>query len=125
MLHEYRTRDAHKRMFDHLKRLIPELSEPDVNSIIVTDEETSIVESVKSAFPNLKRFRCHIHAWKNIKLKLAKLGISKKETVKNYKSDFYRLLNQCSYVEYLKLLPQLVAKWNNTVAKTSIYLLSA
>lgn len=115
MIHEYRTQEAHVRMMECLKKILPEIDSPSINCVLVTDEETAIVNASNIVFPCLKRFRCYIHAWKNIKLQLAKKGITLKDKVKTFKNDFYTLLNQNSEEDYRKLLPTMIAKWNNKV----------
>lgn len=117
LIHERKWEWLHQFLFWRLLQLVPELNSKKVveRTIIVTDEETAIVNAVKKYLPNMPRFRCWIHAWKNIKKKLRDLGISKKENLKEYKGDFIKLLTRDCYQSYNDCLLSMIIKWDNKV----------
>lgn len=72
MIHERRLQSSHDFFFKRVNEILPQLnfSEP---AIIVSDEETGIVNAIKGNFPKMLRFRCWLHAYRDIKQKLKKL----------------------------------------------------
>lgn len=112
LIHERKFESVHTVLFQVAVDIIPGLLNAK-NVIIVSDEEKAIVNSITKVMPNIKSFRCWLHAYQNIKRKLQKLGIRRKEDVKEYKNDFIRLLTQKSKVEYKSILADFyLKKWN-------------
>lgn len=70
---------GHKLLFQFPVEIIPGLSKAK-NVTIVSDKKT-IVNSITKVMPNIKSFRCWLHAYQNIKRKLQELGIRRKEVV--------------------------------------------
>lgn len=106
LIHEERNQDVHEYFFGRVSKILPELASSK-KVIIVTDEETGIVNAVKNNMPEVPRFRCWIHALKDIKEKLRKLGVTNKS---DYKTDFNHLLNQESEMTYKRTLSQFYLK---------------
>lgn len=115
LIHERKFESVHTVLFQHAVDIIPGLRNAQ-NVIIVSDEEKAIVNSITKVMPNIKSFRCWIHAYQNIKEKLQALGIRRKEDVKEYKNDFIRLLTQMSKVEYKSVLADYYLKKSNKVS---------
>ena len=112
MIHERKWESVHNFFFMRLAQIVPALT-TSKKAIFVTDEEKSIVNSVKNYFPEIPRFRCWLHALANIKRKLTNLGIREKIERKKYKDDFLRLLNQDSESNYKSVLAEFyLKKWD-------------
>lgn len=115
MIHEKKFESIHDFFFQRLTELVPELSSSS-HVVIVSDEETSIVNSIKKHLPDVPRFRCWLHTLQCIKRKLRSLGIVDKKTLQEFKTDFINLLNQESSLNYKTLLANLyLTKWKNKV----------
>ncbi len=80
--------------------------------IIATDEEAAIVNAIKVQFPNLPRYRCWLHAYRNIKDKLRTYGITERDRLQEYKTDFIFLLKQESEGAYKDALIDKMVKWS-------------
>lgn len=111
MIHNRKLERVHDYFWSKLVDLIPELTSA-TNVVICTDEEASIVNSIRKAMPAIQRSRCFIHTWKNIKLKLKALGVRKKQEVAPYRQDFHELLNMKSFLEYQTALRFMSRNWN-------------
>ena len=115
MIHERRLESVHDFFFKRLVVLIPEIKRCK-RLVIVSDEETAIVNAIRNNLPEVPRFRCWIHALGNIKEKLRTLGISQRPEMKEYKNDFIDLLNQDSEAQYrAKLIELYISKWNKVM----------
>lgn len=111
MIHSRKLERVHDYFWSRLLDVIPELKTA-TNVVICTDEECSIVNSLRNALPGIQRSRCFIHTWKNIKIKLRELGITKKEETAAYRRDFHELLNMKSFPEYQIALRYISRNWN-------------
>ena len=121
MIHERRIESVHDYFFKRLLDLLPDVSTCK-RLVIVSDEETAIVNAIRNNLPGVPRFRCWLHALGNIKEKLRKLGISERSEVKEYKIDFINLLNSDSEAEYKAALTQLyITKWNKVSSSRSTF----
>jgi hypothetical protein len=115
MLHMDRLQCIHEFFFSRVAELIPQIAESK-KVIIVTDAEKAITNAILQTWPNIPMFRCWIHAWKNMKHHLTKIGIREKSSVSTYKSDFVQLLLQKSERLYKSLLAKLYLKsWNQVI----------
>ena len=111
--------------FMRLAQIVPALT-TSKKTIFVTDEEKSIVNSVKKYFSEIPRFRCWLHALANIKRKLTDLGIREKIERKKYKDDFLRLLNQDSKSNYKSVLAEFyLKKWDKVRRLFTFYFVFA
>ncbi|KAI9550877.1 hypothetical protein GHT06_000218 [Daphnia sinensis] len=63
-------------------------------------QKAAIVNAIEKIFPNIPWARCYIFAWKDQKMKLRSLGIPSRSELGKYRSQFYELLHQKSYIEY-------------------------
>ena len=115
MIHEQKVEAVHDFFFKRLTELIPELCLAN-HVVIVSDEETSIVNSIKKYLSDVPRFRCWLHTLQCIKRKLRALGVVAKDKLREFKTDFIDLLNQESALNYKSHLADLyLTKWKNEV----------
>lgn len=113
MLHTQRNAAVHNYFFMVLIDAIVELTCA-TNVVIVTDEEIAIVNAIRRFLPAIPRFRCWLHALKNVKLKLRDLGLSKDQQTQ-HKSDFLSLLQQKSEDNFYRALSEKYLKWNKVI----------
>ncbi|KZS10565.1 Uncharacterized protein APZ42_024881 [Daphnia magna] len=100
LIHLKKLQSSHEYFWNMVKEEIPEIASSK-KLLICTDQEAAIVNAIERyVFPNIPRARCHIHAWKDQKMKLRSLGISSRSELAKYRSHFYELLHQKSYIEY-------------------------
>ena len=110
MLHTQRNSSVHNYFFMELIDAVAELTCA-TNVVIVTDEETAIVNAIRRFLPAIPKFRCWLHALKNVKFKLRDLRLSKDQQTQ-HKSDFISLLQQKSEDNFYRALPAKYLKWN-------------
>lgn len=60
LIHERKLSSTHDDFFRHMKVICPEINSAN-NTVILTDNETSIRNAIKSNFPNVKSFLCWNH----------------------------------------------------------------
>ncbi|KZS02878.1 Uncharacterized protein APZ42_034528 [Daphnia magna] len=87
LIHLKKRQSSHKCFWNMVKEEIPEIASSK-KLLICTDQEAAIVNDIEKIFPNMPWARCHIHAWKDQKMKLRSLGISSRSELAKYRSNF-------------------------------------
>ncbi|XP_045036456.1 mRNA cap guanine-N7 methyltransferase isoform X2 [Daphnia magna] len=112
MIHEKKVEKAHNFFFMRLNELIPELKAVET-MIIATENDEAIVNAMQKYIPHVTIFRNWQHALQDINKSLQNLEITDCHEVKEYESDFIRLLDQESCGDYKSILAQMyLKKWN-------------
>nr|SVE77650.1 EOG090X07I2 [Daphnia lumholtzi] len=93
MIHEEKAEKAHNFFFMRLNELIPELKAAET-MIVATENDEAIVSAVQKYIPHVTMFRNWQHALQDINKILQNLEITDCQEVKEYESDFIRLLDQ-------------------------------
>ncbi|KZS03348.1 Uncharacterized protein APZ42_033940 [Daphnia magna] len=118
LIHLRKLQSSHEYFWNMVKKEIPEIASSK-KLLICTDQEAAIVNSIEKIFPNIPRARCHIYAWIDQKMKLRSLGISSRLELAKYRSHFYELLHQKSYIEYCAVSRSFQRNCMNTVNDAS------
>lgn len=112
MIQMERIQFIHSFLFSLVAELVPEIT-GSKKVIIVSDGEKAITNAISKTWINIPMFRCWIHAWRNMKLKLEKLCNTRETNfVSNYKADFINLLLQKSERSYKSVIARCYLKWN-------------
>ena len=123
MIHEDKLGAAHNFFFMRLEQLIPEL-ETTETMITITENDENVINAIKKYCPHISMLRNWQHALKDIKKNLEILEITDEKEVKEYESDFMRLLDQESMGDYKSILAQMyLKKWKRVKKKLFIYLI--
>lgn len=123
MIHEDKLGAAHNFFFMRLEQLIPEL-ETTETMITITENDENVINAIKKYCPHISILRNWQHALKDIKKNLEILAITDEKEVKEYESDFMRLLDQESMGDYKSILAQMyLKKWKRVKKKLFIYLI--
>nr|SVE70470.1 EOG090X07I2 [Daphnia similis]SVE71094.1 EOG090X07I2 [Daphnia similis]SVE71725.1 EOG090X07I2 [Daphnia similis] len=118
MIHEEKVEKAHNFFFMRLNELIPELKAVET-MIIATENDETIVNAMQKYIPHVTMFRNWQHALQDINRNLHNLEITDCHEVKEYESDFIRLLDQESCGDYKSILAQMyLKKWNRLLENT-------
>lgn len=121
MIHEDKLGAAHNFFFMRLEQLIPELKTTET-MITITENDENVINAIKKYCPHISMLRNWQHALKDIKKNLQILEITDEKEVKEYESDFMRLLDQESMGDYKSILAQMYLKKWKRVKKKTIYL---
>lgn len=123
MIHEDKLGAAHNFFFMRLEQLIPEL-ETTETMVTITENDENVINAIKKYCPHISILRNWQHALKDIKKNLQILEITDEKEVKEYESDFMRLLDQESMGDYKSILAQMyLKKWKRVKKKLFIYLI--
>nr|SVE73602.1 EOG090X07I2 [Daphnia atkinsoni] len=93
MIHEEKLEKSHNFFFMRLSELIPDLVTVET-MIIATENEEAVSNAIKKYIPHVTMYRNWQHALQDITKNLRDLEITDCQEVKEYESDFIRLLDQ-------------------------------
>lgn len=111
MIHEEKLEKSHNFFFMRLSELIPELNTVET-MIIATENGEAVSNAIKKYIPHVTMYRNWQHALQDINKNLRDLEITECQEVKEYESDFIRLLDQESCGDYKSILAQMyLKKW--------------
>lgn len=110
VIHDQRTGQVHDKVFETLNRILPVIRHAD-NLLFATDKEAEILNVITKTFPKIPRVRCWIHARRNIKARLLRLGIKTKTALSGLKKDFENLLDSTSLLDYERNKSNAYLKW--------------
>ena len=114
LFHDRKKEENHKVFFKAIVKELPELNN-NKDICIATDDEKAIVNSVTKYMPNLKWFRCWIHAFRNLKQFCKKSGITSKKELKIIKQQFMFLLMADSKDAYNDAKIDIFMEWPKVV----------
>ena len=115
-LHEKKDGDAHDHGMDTLAKVFPEINQSDKVDFI-TDGEKAIRNAVEKHFPGKKIFRCVIHAWVDIKIKIRQiLGHKDNALELKVRKDFEQLLRSKDVLQYKTLLSEKYIDWEKEIS---------
>lgn len=114
MFHETKSEEDHVFFLRHIVKTVPALKKcrEGGNVYMVTDNEKAIVNAIKEVLPDMPLFRCENHTINDTKVKLADIGIKKKEEQRRYKNSIRRLFSQNSEEDYNRELKVEQQSWD-------------
>ena len=124
MIHEDKLGATHNFFFMRLEQLIPELKTTET-MITITENDENVINAIKKYCPHISMLRNWQHALQDIKKNLQILEITDEKEVKEYESDFMRLLDQESMGDYKSILAQMYLKKWKRVKKNYLFNYSA
>ena len=117
LMHERKTKSAHKFFFDGFNDVFPRFRLAK-NLYVMTDGEAAITSQIDEYWPELDRYRCWRHIFKNVEMELRRLGVKDINELGRYEIDIKSLFEQSDETHYYKELCSFMddqSPWSNVI----------